>query len=180
MTPNRQRRSGADPAAIHSEIERFLSTCTEPVLLEPGEPAVPLRPGGYVLHARPPGCVLEVWGDKGGLVRRIVAAGRSSPGSLPLKARTFGGGEIALEILDKAARGRRVERSEGIGRFAKFLVRLLAREFPQHRLDNLSSSPDLQRSLSSSYVRGAMWQGGTPGRCSRRRQKRRLRFATGS
>jgi hypothetical protein len=153
------RRSGADPAAIQAEIERFLSTCQDPVLLEPGEAAAPLRPGEFALHARPPGCVVEVWGERGGLVRRIVAAGSASAGRLPLKARAFGGTEINLEIIDRAAGGRRIERLEGVGRFAKTLARLLAREFPHHRVEGLTAAADLHRSLSSSYVRGTLLRG---------------------
>ncbi len=152
-------RSGEDPAAVLAELERFLSSCTDPVLAEPGEAVVELRPGAYQLHPRPPGCVLEVWGDAGGLVRRIVSAGRPAGGRLALKARRFGGGETDLEIVDRAAAGRRVARLDSMGRFEKFLARLLAREFPQHRLQRLTSSPDLQRSFSSSYVRGAILRG---------------------
>jgi hypothetical protein len=159
VATTKNRRSGLGPAAIQAEIERFLSTCNEPVLLEPGEPAAPLRPDGFALHPRPPGCVLEVWGDGGGLVRRIVAANLAGPGRLALKAKTFGGGEVDLEIIDRAVGARRVERLDGIGRFIKSLGRLLAREFPQHRVEGLTASPDLQRSLSSSYVRGTLLQG---------------------
>ena len=159
MAPEAKRRSGLDPVAIQAEIERFLSTCKEPALLEPGEPAIALRTGGYAVHPRSPGCVLEVWGDSGGLVRRVVAAGPAAAGRLPLKARTFGGGEIDLEILDRAADARRLERLDGMGRFTKFFVRLLAREFPQHRAAGLTAAADLQRSLSSSYVRGLLLHG---------------------
>jgi hypothetical protein len=159
VTRKPERRSGVDPAAIQAQIERFLSTCQEPVLLEPGEPAVALRPGSYVFHPRPPGCVLEVWSESGSLVRRIISAGPAAAGSLPLKARTFGGGEIAIEILDKSAKQHRVGRLDGMGRYTKFLTRLLAREFPQHRPEGLTASPDLQRSLSSLYVRGALMRG---------------------
>lgn len=159
MAPTAQRRSGGDPAAIQAEIERFLSTCKDPALAEPGEAVVSLRPGGYALHPRSPGCVVEVWGDAGGLVRRIVAVGPAAAGRLPLKARTFGGGEIALEIVDRANGAKRVERLDGMGRFLKFLSRALARELPLHRADGLTSSPDLQRSLSSSYIRGTLLKG---------------------
>src|SRR5690606_26605071 len=86
VPPTAKRRSGGDPVAILAEIERFLSTCQEPVLIEPGEPAIVLRPEGFRLHPRPPGCMLEVWGETGGLVRRLVAAGPAAPGRLPLKA----------------------------------------------------------------------------------------------
>ena len=159
MAGTAKRRSGADPGAIQAELERFLSDCKDPVLAEPGEPVVPLRPDSHVMHARPPGCVLEVWGEEGGLVRRIVSVGRASAGRLPLKARRFGGGEVDLEIVDRAASGRRVDRLDDMGRFEKLLARFLAREFPQHRIQNLTSSPDLQRSFSSSYVRGALLRG---------------------
>ena len=159
MTRKAERRSSVDPAAIQAQIERFLSTCQQPVLLEPGEPAVALRPDGFVFRPRPPGCVLEVWSESGSLIRRIVAAGPAVSGRLPLRARTLGGGEVALEILDKAAKQHRVGRLDGIGRFTKSLGRLLTREFPQHRVESLTGSPDLQRSLSSSYVRGALMRG---------------------
>ncbi|MEZ5361970.1 MAG: hypothetical protein R2748_06380 [Bryobacterales bacterium] len=130
------------------------------MLVEPGEPAAPLRPGGFALHPRSPGCVLEIWGEGPGLVRRIVETGVAGPGRLPLKARTFGAGEITLEIVDKAAGGaRRLNRLDGMGRFTKFLTRLLAREFPLHRPSGLTASPDLRRSLSSSYVRGVLKKG---------------------
>ncbi|MCB9383010.1 MAG: hypothetical protein H6509_00225 [Bryobacterales bacterium] len=130
------------------------------MLVEPGEPAAPLRPGGFALHPRSPGCVLEIWGEGPGLVRRIIETGRAESGRLPLKARTFGAGEIALEIVDKAAGGaRRLNRVDGMGRFTKFLSRLLAREFPLHRVSRLSAAQDLRRSLSSSYVRGVLKKG---------------------
>ena len=52
--------------------------------------------------------MLEVWGEAGNLVRRLVRA-EDYEGGLRLWARRFGGGEVRIEVYDRTKRATAVE-----------------------------------------------------------------------
>ena len=137
-------------------IRRFLARCRQPVLLEDGEQPIPLVPGRYELEARGSGCVLHAWGEEGNLVRRILQATGEHKGRLDLRAASFGKREIRIAIVDEAHRRGRLHREAGLARFREFLRRILFRDYRDWTLTHLTSSPDLQHSLSPSYVRGKL------------------------
>jgi hypothetical protein len=68
---------------VKDEIEAFLKTAAQPVLMEPGEDPLPIRADQFVLGARAGGaCTLECWDETRNLVRRIRGVGKVRRGFL--------------------------------------------------------------------------------------------------
>lgn len=150
------RRPDADPAAIRDLLESFLATCREPVVVEPGEKPLALEQGQYSIEPSPGGCLLEVWGSEGSLVRRISAILTDRPDRLEAEARSFGRASLRLAFYDRARTASAAQRAAERRAFTKTFRRILQRGFPDASLSPLSSAADLPRSLSPVYTRGKM------------------------
>ncbi len=128
------------------------------MVVEPGENPLTLETGKYSIAVRPGACLLEVWGEAGNLVRRVIRVERTAAG-LDLWALRFGGEELRLQVYDRATKasavGRRAERTA----FAHQLRRILERRFPLWRISPITSAADLGRSLSPRYARGRLTRG---------------------
>jgi len=159
MPQSATRRKRLAPSEIEQSIRRFIEGCREPVLLEPGEKPIAIKPQGYSIEPRGDSCVLHAWGENGNLVRRITAIAAQSPGKLELRARRFGGEELTLALLDAACKAGSLQRQVGPGQFRERLRRILAREFSEWTIEHLAASPDLGRSLSGLYTRGVLRRG---------------------
>jgi len=152
--------SGRPAREILAAIERFLETCREPALLEPGEDLLPLRQDQYALQLRDSRITLQAWDQTRNLVRRITAVRDEKPGKLELATERFAHKRGVLLILDVARpaakewerRGARLVFRE---RFRQFL----ARQFTGWRIAELSSEPDLEHSLSPAYARAFLTRG---------------------
>ncbi len=141
-------------------VRRFLAKARLPALLEAGEPEIPLTEGCYSLDPSPSGLRLHVWTVSRSYSRRITAVARQSPGRLELRFHRLGRPDGTLTLVDTAhggmaevrRRNRRQEAREAF-RFA------LARQFPDWKLAELSTAPDLEHSLSPSYPRALLTRG---------------------
>jgi hypothetical protein len=67
--------------------------------------------------------------------------------------------DIRIALVDEARRPGRVQREAGQARFREFLRRILFRDYRDWTLVQLTSAPDLEHSLSPSYVRGVLRRG---------------------
>jgi len=150
------RRTDADPAAIRDLLESFLATCRDPVVVEPGEKPLALEQGQYSIEPSPGGCLLEVWGEDGSLVRRISAVSLQSADRVEVEARRFGGSSLCLAFYDRSRAASAAQRAAERRAFAKTFRRMLQRGFPDATLSPLTSAADLPRSLSPLYTRGKM------------------------
>jgi hypothetical protein len=56
------------PSAISDAIQKFLSACRQPVLIEPGEDPIEIRPDRLVIGTRGSAITLECWNDNRNLV----------------------------------------------------------------------------------------------------------------
>ena len=103
-----------DAAGLLERIDGFVRSCRDPVLLEPGEEALPLVSGSYALEERPGSLGIEAWNESRNLARRITAITAEGPGRLDLAVELFGNllrlglaleiarlelGALALELL---------------------------------------------------------------------------------
>jgi hypothetical protein len=147
-------------AEILRVIGRFLATSQEPVLCEAGEEWVALTPENFLVEARGAYVQLQAWDQRRNLVRRIVAVERETRGKLVLKIARFGKLQGTLELLDrkKAVRENVPLRSARLG-FREQFRRFLRRQFPAHKLAELSTEADLEHSLSPAYPRALLRQG---------------------
>lgn len=153
-----ERSRSPDPETIRATLESFLANCQDPVLVEPGEAPLPMRPGSFSLTVKPQGCVLEVWSDEGALVRRLTRA-EEFTGRLALWASRFGGAEVRLEVFDRSAKSPAVVLRAERNVFVRTLRRMLDQRFPQWNVSQLTSAADLEKSLSPRFARGRMTLG---------------------
>ena len=158
--PSVPRGSGRSAAETRDAIEAFLRNCREPVLLEPGEELLPLTGDNLALEMRGSHLTLQAWDRTRNLTRRITSIHSDTPARLELAVERFARREGRLFLLDLRRRagadlGRRSGRMVFRERFRLFL----RRQFPEWKLAELSTEPDLEHSLSPSFPRGFLRHG---------------------
>ncbi len=150
------------PQQMLRTIEEFVSASGEPVLSEPGQELIPLTPNNFALEIRNRTLVLQAWSERSNLVRRITAILEQSRGRLALKVERFGKRQGTLELLDaRRSSSHTVERRSARRGFREIFRRCLRREFPGFCIDELTTEPDLEHSLSPSYPRALIRLGST-------------------
>ena len=125
------------------------------------ESAVRLRHARYSVSGEGK-CVLHIWSEERNIVRRVLDAEVQRPYSAPAGAALW---TIATQCCWRSAAiatarnasSRRRSRAQ----YQKLLERVLRREYPGFQLDRLSSSPDLEHSISPVYTRGVLRAGQT-------------------
>ena len=157
--PQTARPKKISAQEMEQTIRRFLAACREPVLVELGEEPIALHPDRYSIEPRGDSCVFHAWGEAGNLVRRVTAIVSESRGKLELRAKRFGGGALALALVDAARKAGSLQRSSGPAQFRETLRRMLSRDFPEWRVEQLTTAPDLEHSLSGLYARGVIRRG---------------------
>jgi hypothetical protein len=147
------------PETIVTAIEEFLSLHPQSVVLEDGRVVFDMRTAKYSLSGEHGRCTLQLWSEDANLVRRVIAA-RLREGILRLSVLRFGQTKPqSLEILANRDRRTPSERESVRVKYLRVLERVLLREFPEWKLDGLSSAMDLERSFGPAYARGRLVQG---------------------
>lgn len=147
-------------ASLRAEVERFLASCRDPVLLEPGEEPFALAGGDWRCAERGAFLMLEAWDETRNLARRVTALAGSRRGHLTLEVERFGGRKGVIALADRAdpaaapalLRGERTQ-------LVELLRRWLARQFPGWRLREITAGMDLERSLSGTCPRALLTLG---------------------
>lgn len=134
---------------ILETIQEFITASRDPVVIEPGDDPIALAPDSFLLTARGATVTLECWNQTRNLVRRIRSIREQRRGRLELEVERFGSatGTLTLADLSDAANrgsGRRGARLKYRERFR----RSLRRQFPDWRIVELTTEPDLHHSLS--------------------------------
>ena len=112
------------------------------------------------VHCKAKNPVLHLWSEDLTLTRRFLRVKQREPGCFILEVHRFGRARPAKpEFLSKDSRRTpgQISRAQFRARFA----RILAERFPDASVEALSSSPDLEHSLSGLYVRGRMRESST-------------------
>jgi hypothetical protein len=157
-----QKPAGKSPAeaaaAAQAAIEQFLAACRQPALLEPGEAQLALDGENLTLEWRSGRLTLQAWDAGRNLARRITGIGEQKPGSLELKIERFGKREGQAFLIDLARRPQMERRGERLV-FREQFRRFLSRRFPDWKIAELSSEPNLEESLSPAYPRALLNKG---------------------
>jgi hypothetical protein len=101
---------------------------------------------------------LHLWSDERTLVRRVTRIVEANGERLRLEVERFGRKRPGrLEIV----RRERARAPAQLGResYAERLAGLLTRQFPDEKLESLTTAADLEHSLSGSYARGQLRRG---------------------
>jgi hypothetical protein len=145
---------------IQQTIRRFLETCTEPVLCEPGEESLAISAENFVLESRNGILSLQAWDDRRNLVRRITGIADQSRGKLVLSIERFAKRSGTLSIVDlRRTAGQNLEIKSTRLEFRELFHRFLRRQFPTYKIARLTTEADLEHSLSPAYPRALLRQG---------------------
>jgi hypothetical protein len=125
---------------------------------EDGEFLAGLAPLRFEVQQKGSQLVLHLWSEERNLVRRVLRVAEHSDGHLLLEIQRFGRakpGRLEFHVPDRARPAARMTRERFRARFKQ----LLAETFPDETVASLTSSLDLERSLSGSYARGLLRSG---------------------
>lgn len=102
--------------------------------------------------------LIHLWSTEGNLVRTIQRIAANEPGRIQLEVQRFGRAKPArLDFLQNTTprAAARISREQFRARFG----RMLAEQFPDARVESLTTAADLKRSFSPLYTRGIMTEG---------------------
>ena len=141
-------------------IEQFLRTSGQPAVMEPGEDAIAVGADNFRLERNGARVTFEVWSETHNLVRRVRAIHSERRGRLELDVEHFGGRIGRLTLVDLAHPASRDASRQGARlKYRERFRRSLSRQFPDWRIVELSTAPDLHHTLSPSYPRALLRKG---------------------
>jgi hypothetical protein len=146
---------------LSSELEaclREFAAAGPADLLENGARIAPLSSLSWEVRGKSEKPLLHLWSENHNLTRRVLAITDHSEQRLALAVECFGRSKPdRLEFLriefDRSAR--ELSREQ----FAQSVRALCAHEFPDETLEFITSSADLEHSLSGNYARGVLRRG---------------------
>ncbi len=143
-------------------LEAFIAGAVEPAVLDPGEEPLRLIAEQWDLSEWNGRVVLQAWDRERNLVRKIVGLKEQRRDRLSLVIERFPKAQAELQVADLAApHGRELERTTSRRAFGERFHLMLSREFPDWRIEEVSSEPNLEQSLTPSYTRAFLRQGST-------------------
>lgn len=150
----------SDTSDTTAELHRALvalQSAGEVEVCEDGERLAELAKFQFEVRQQGSATFVHLWSEERNLVRRVLRVAEAAAGSLVLEVQRFGKSKPGrLEFSSATDRpAARVSREKFRARFR----RLLAQQFPDERIESLTSAPDLEHSFSGSYTRGVTRRG---------------------
>ncbi len=147
---------------LRETVESFVAAAVQPAMLDPGEEPLPLVGDQWGIVEWNGRLVLQAWDQQRNLVRKIVGLKERRRDRLCLITERFLKAEAELEIADLAApSGRDLERRASRIAFRERFQLMLAREWPEWHIAEVSADANLEASLSPSYTRALLRLGST-------------------
>jgi len=145
-------------ASLAPMMEQFLAGAPQAVAVEDGEVLFDFGTAKYSVSGEGK-CVLHLWSEQRNTVRRVLDA-EGDDHTLRLQVLRFGQSQPKLmEICsDRDQRAGAAKRSARKS-YQSLLERVVRREYPGLKIQNFSSSPDLEHSFSPVYTRGVLQAG---------------------
>jgi hypothetical protein len=101
-------------------------------------------------------CILHLWSEQRNAVRRVLSAEEKGR-ALRLSVMRFGQSHASvLEISADRDRRKGAAKEAARTQYQHLLQRVLLREYPGMKVENLSTSPDLEHSFSPVYTRAVL------------------------
>ena len=151
-------------SGLRSAVERFIATAAQPAVLDPGEEPFLLVGRNWDISEWNGRLVLQAWDTNRTLVRKIVSLKEQRRDRISLVTERFPKAAGELQIADLAAAGgMELRRKSSRVAFRDRFRLMLAREFPDWRTEDVSTEPNLEQSLSPSYVRAYLRRGSGAG-----------------
>jgi hypothetical protein len=141
-------------------LQSFIAGAVEPAVLDQGEEPLLLVAEQWDVSEWNGHLVLQAWDKQRNLVRKIVGLKEQRRDRISLVVERFPKSEAEMQIADLAAPlGRELGRTTSRRAFGERFRLMLSREFPEWRIEEVSSEPNLERSLSPSYTRAFLRRG---------------------
>ena len=141
-------------------LEQFLAEYPDAIVTEEGALLFDFSAARYSVSGEGK-CVLHLWSEERNIVRRVLDAEVQNR-TLRLQVLRFGQSQPnLLEVCGDRDPGNANSRRRSRAQYQKLLERVIRREYPGFHLDRLSSSPDLEHSISPVYTRGVLRAGQT-------------------
>lgn len=146
-------------AELEASIREFAAAGTAE-LRENGGRLAPLSKLSWEVRGSGDRPLLHIWSEQYNLTRRVIAITDHSEARLALAVERFGRSRpdrIEFVRTDFERSARELSREE----FCDRLKQILAEQFPDEILQSVTTSPDLEHSLSGTYARGVLRRGST-------------------
>lgn len=146
-------------AELARALDEFFAEYPRTAVLEDGHVLFDMASAHFSITTQQSRCLLHLWSDERNLVRTVCGL-RVRKDSLRVEVRRFG--QTKPQVLELMAnRDRRSPSSRDATRtkYLRTLDRVLARTFPDWKLDGLRTAADLENSFGPAYARGAMLKG---------------------
>ena len=145
---------------LRGTVERFVAGAARPALLDPGEEPLLMVADQWFLREWNGRLVLEAWDAQRNLVRKISGVVEHRRDRLLLTTERFPKSPGELRIADLAApSGVEVVRKTTRTAFRERFRLMLEREFPGWSVEEVSSEPNLEESLSGTFPRAFIRRG---------------------
>jgi hypothetical protein len=145
---------------LKAVVESFVAAAARPAMLDPGEEPLLLVADQWNVSEWNGRLVLQAWDARRNLVRKITGLKERRRDRLCLFTERFRKAAAELEIADLAApAGRDLERRASRGAFCERFRLMLAREWPDWQIVEVSADANLEASLSTSFARALLRQG---------------------
>ncbi|MDQ1473916.1 MAG: hypothetical protein QOJ99_5396 [Bryobacterales bacterium] len=149
-------------AELRGVVERFVAAAAQPALLDPGEEPLRLIPDQWTVSEWNGRLLLQAWDAQRNLVRKVVSLKEQKRDRLSLVTERFPKLEGELQIADLAAPlGQELERKTSRLAFRDRFRLMLSREFPEWRIEEITTETNLEQSLSPTFVRAFLRVGAT-------------------
>ncbi|HEX2329744.1 MAG TPA: hypothetical protein VHN74_13545 [Candidatus Angelobacter sp.] len=147
------------PDLLARSLQEFLAEARSGVVLEDDQVIFDLAVAQHSISADRGRCLLHLWSEERNIVRHVLEA-EAKNGSLILSVRRFGQNRPhKLELCRDRDRRSQSARTAARKSYARLLEFVLRRQFPDWKLDRLSTTMDLERSFSPVYARGLLRKG---------------------
>ncbi|HET7871836.1 MAG TPA: hypothetical protein VFL42_04950 [Terriglobales bacterium] len=149
------------PDLLARALQEFLAEARSGVVIEDGQVAFDLESAQFSISSERGRCLLHLWSEERNIVRQVLDA-ESKNGVLTLSVRRFAQARPhKIEICRDRDRRTPSAKKSARARYARVLERVLRRQSPGWNLEsgNLSTTMDLEHSLSPVYARGLLRQG---------------------
>ena len=147
------------PDTLARSLDEFLLSAADAVVLEDGAATFDLRQARYSISGEYNKCLLHLWSAERNIVRRVVDL-ETKNDVLRLQVQRLGQTKPSkLEICRE--RDRRTPTAKRAARlsYQRNLRRVLERKFPGYKVQQLTTSVNLERSFGPIYARGLIRQG---------------------
>lgn len=139
---------------LRTTIESFVAAAVQPAMLDPGEEPLALIADQWSVCEWNGRLVLQAWDQRRNLVRKITGLKEQRRDRLCLITERFRNAQAELQIADLAApNGREMGRKTSRIAFCERFHLMLAREWPEWQIVEISADANLEESLSTSYAR---------------------------